>query len=180
METPIKEQTVENDDFYYNFYGCLDIEISDADYECDHVGDCSLEAIEWLLENEYKLREFSNGETDEMNRIIDGALNDANPYYLLNEEKELADYYSYENMCVSDEEINQNLIDYDFDERVLGNMMVSKFINSLNDNEKYILSCLLNGMTHQEISDTMDCTRQNVTRTVERLGTKAIDFLSCN
>ena len=124
METPIKEQTVENDDFYYNFYGCLDIEISDADYECDHVGDCSLEDF--------------------------------------------------------DDNLPDALIDYDFDERVLGNMMVSKFVRSLSDNEKYILSCLLNGMTHQEISDTMDCTRQNVTRTVERLGTKAIDFLSYN
>lgn len=124
METPIKEQTVENDDFYYNFYGCLDIEISDADYECDHVGDCSLEDF--------------------------------------------------------DDNLPDALIDYDFDERVLGNMMVSKFVGSLSDNEKYILSCLLNGMTHQEISDTMDCTRQNVTRTVERLGTKAIDFLSYN
>lgn len=124
MEMPFKEQTVESDDFYYGFYGCLDIEITDADYECDHVGDCSLEDF--------------------------------------------------------DDNLPDALIDYDFDERVLGNMMVSKFIRSLSDNEKYILSCLLNGMTHQEISDTMDCTRQNVTRTVERLGTKVIDFLSCN
>ena len=124
MEIPIKEQTVESDDFYYGFYGCLDIEITDADYECDHVGDCSLEDF--------------------------------------------------------DDNLPDVLIDYDFDERVIGNMMVNKFIGSLSDNEKYILSCLLNGMTHQEISDTMDCTRQNVTRTVERLGTKAIDFLSCN
>lgn len=124
MEIPIKEQTVESDDFYYGFYGCLDIEMADADYECDHVGDCSLEDF--------------------------------------------------------DDNLPDVLIDYDFDERVIGNMMAKEFINSLNDNEKYILSCLLNGMTHQEISDTMDCTRQNVTRTVERLGTKAIDFLSCN
>lgn len=124
MEIPIKEQTVESDDFYYGFYGCLDIEMTDADYECDHVGDCSLEDF--------------------------------------------------------DDNLPDVLVDYDFDERILGNMMVNKFIRSLNDNEKYILSCLLNGMTRQEISDTMDCTRQNVTRTVERLGTKAIDFLSCN
>lgn len=124
MEIPIKEQTVEIDDFYYGFYGCLDIEMADADYECDHVGDCSLEDF--------------------------------------------------------DDNLPDVLIDYDFDERVIGNMMAKEFINSLNDNEKYILSCLLNGMTHQEISDTMDCTRQNVTRTVERLGAKAIDFLSCN
>lgn len=124
MEMPFKEQTVEIDDLYYGFYGCLDIEITDADYECDHVGDCSLEDF--------------------------------------------------------DDNLPDVLVDYDFDERVLGNMMVNKFIRSLNDNEKYILSCLLNGMTHQEISDTMDCTRQNVTRTVERLGAKAIDFLSCN
>lgn len=124
MEMPFKEQTVENDDFYYGFYGCLDIEITDADYECDHVGDCSLEDF--------------------------------------------------------DDNLPDALIDYDFDERVIGNMMVSKFVESLSDNEKYILSCLLNGMTHQEISDTMDCTRQNVTRTVERIGTKAINFLSYN
>lgn len=180
MKIPFKEQTVESDDLYYGFYGCLDIETADADYDCDHAGDCSLESIEWLLENEYKLREFSSGEKDEMNRIIDGVLNDVDPCYLLNEERELADYYSYENMCVSDEEINQNLIDYDTCDTMLSDIMVKDFIGSLNDNEKYILSCLLNGMTHQEISDTMDCTRQNVTRTVERLGTKAIDFLSCN
>lgn len=124
MEMLFKEQTVESDDRYCGFYGCLDIEIADADYECDHVGDCSLEDF--------------------------------------------------------DDNLPDALIDYDFDERVLGNMMVSKFVRSLSDNEKYILSCLLNGMTHQEISDTMDCTRQNVTRTVERLGTKAIDFLSYN
>lgn len=124
MEMPFKEQTVESDDFYYGFYGCLDIEMADADYECDHVGDCSLEDFDNNLPNV--------------------------------------------------------LIDYDFDERILSDMMVNEFISSLNDNEKYILSCLLNGMTHQEISDTMDCTRQNVTRTVERLGTKAIDFLSYN
>lgn len=124
MEMPFKEQTVENDDFYYGFYGCLDIETTDADYECDHVGDCSLEDF--------------------------------------------------------DDNLPDALIDYDFDERVIGNMMVSKFVESLSDNEKYILSCLLNGMTHQEISDTMDCTRQNVTRTVERIGTKAINFLSYN
>lgn len=124
MKMPFKEQTVESDDFYYGFYGCLDIEMTDADYECDHVGDCSLEDF--------------NGNLPDV------------------------------------------LIDYDFDERVLGDIMVNKFIGSLSDNEKYILSCLLNGMTHQEISDTMDCTRQNVTRTIERLGTKAIDFLSCN
>lgn len=124
MEMPFKERTVESDDLYYGFYGCLDIEITDADYECDHVGDCSLE-------------DFNDNLPD-------------------------------------------LLIDYDFDERILANMMVNEFISDLNDNEKYILSCLLNGMTHQEISDTMDCTRQNVTRTVERLGTKAIDFLSCN
>ena len=124
MEMPFKEQTVESDDFYYGFYGCLDIEITDADYECDHVGDCSLEDF--------------------------------------------------------DDNLPDALIDYDFDERVLGNMMVSKFVESLSNNEKYILSCLLNGMTHQEISDTMDCTRQNVTRTVERIGTKAINFLSYN
>ena len=82
MEMPFKEQTVENDDFYYGFYGCLDIEITDADYECDHVGDCSLEDF--------------------------------------------------------DDNLPDALIDYDFDERVIGNMMVSKFVGSLNDNEKYI------------------------------------------
>lgn len=87
---------------------------------------------------------------------------------------------SYDELCVDEYNIPDSLIDYDSYETMLSDMMVEEFINSLNDNEKYILSGLLNGMTHQEISDTMDCTRQNVTRTVERLGTKAVDFLSYN
>ena len=79
---------------------------------------------------------------------------------------------SYDELCVDEYNIPDSLIDYDSYETMLSDMMVEEFINSLNDNEKYILSGLLNGMTHQEISDT--------TRTVERLGTKAIDFLSYN
>lgn len=141
------------------------------------------EALEWYSENAYQL--YDNSEFHELkaDEIIDAALclledeffDVANEVY-----KESEDYHSYEDMCAIDEDIDDTLIDYDTCNTMLSDMMVDEFISSLNDNEKYILSCLLNGMTHQEISDTMDCTRQNVTRTVERLGTKAIDFLSCN
>lgn len=143
----------------------------------------STEAFEWYDENAYRLYgtdEFRKLRTEE---VIDTALE------LLEDEffdvankidTASEDYHSYEDMCAIDEDIDEYYIDYDACNTMLSDIMVEEFINSLNDNEKYILSCLLNGMTHQEISDTMDCTRQNVTRTVERLGTKAIDFLSYN
>lgn len=138
------------------------------------------EALEWYDENAYKL--YDSTEINKLNAydIIDKALDTIDANYLTDYEKAVAYYHSYEDMCYIDELIDDNLIDYDSCDNMLSDIIVKEFISELNINEKYILSCLLNGMTHQEISDTMDCTRQNVTRTVERLGTKAIDFLSCN
>lgn len=147
----------------------------------------STEALEWYAENGYRLYG-----ADEFNKLMyEDVLDEA--LALLEEEfeeeffdasdkvdKASKDYHSFEDMCAIDEDIDEYYVDYDTCNTMLSDIMAKEFINSLNDNEKYILSCLLNGMTHQEISDTMDCTRQNVTRTVERLGTKAIDFLSCN
>lgn len=140
-------------------------------------------AFEWYDENAYRLYGADEFRKLRAEEVIDTALelledeffDVANKMYTASE-----DYHSYEDMCAIDEDIDEYYIDYDACNIMLSDMMVNEFISSLNDNEKYILSCLLNGMTHQEISDTMDCTRQNVTRTVERLGTKAIDFLSCN
>lgn len=138
------------------------------------------EALDWYFENAYKL--YDSMEINKRNAydIIDKALDTIDANYLTDYEKAIAYYRSYEDMCYMDELIDDSLIDYDSCDNMLSDIIVKEFINGLNVNEKYILSCLLNGMTHQEISDTMDCTRQNVTRTVERLGTKAIDFLSCN
>lgn len=138
------------------------------------------EALEWYDENAYKL--YDSTEINKRNAydIIDKALDAIDANYLTDYEKAIAYYHSYEDMCYMDELIDDTLIDYDSCDNMLSDIIVKEFISGLNINEKYILSCLLNGMTHQEISDTMDCTRQNVTRTVERLGTKAIDFLSCN
>lgn len=138
------------------------------------------EAIEWYDKNAYKL--YDSTEINKLNAydIIDKALDTIDANYLTDYEKAVAYYHSYEDMCYIDELIDDNLIDYDSCDNMLSDIIVKEFISGLNINEKYILSCLLNGMTHQEISDTMDCTRQNVTRTVERLGTKAIDFLSYN
>lgn len=138
------------------------------------------EALEWYDKNAYKL--YDSTEVNKLNAyyIIDKALDTIDANYLTDYEKAVAYYHSYEDMCYIDELIDDSLIDYDSCDNMLSDIVVKDFINGLNVNEKYILSCLLNGMTHQEISDTMDCTRQNVTRTVERLGTKAIDFLSCN
>lgn len=138
------------------------------------------EALEWYDKNAYKL--YDSTEINKLNAydIIDKALDTIDANYLTDYEKAVAYYHSYEDMCYIDELIDDALIDYDSCDNMLSDIIVKEFISGLNINEKYILSCLLNGMTHQEISDTMDCTRQNVTRTVERLGTKAIDFLSCN
>lgn len=138
------------------------------------------EALEWYDKNAYKL--YDSTEINKLNAydIIDKALDTIDANYLTDYEKAIAYYHSYEDMCYMDELIDDTLIDYDSCDNMLSDIIVKEFISGLNINEKYILSCLLNGMTHQEISDTMDCTRQNVTRTVERLGTKAIDFLSYN
>lgn len=138
------------------------------------------EALEWYYENAYRL--YDSTEVNKRNAydMIDNALDTIDANYLTDYEKAIAYYRSYEDMCYMDELIDNTLIDYDSCDNMLSDIIVKEFISGLNINEKYILSCLLNGMTHQEISDTMDCTRQNVTRTVERLGTKAIDFLSYN
>lgn len=138
------------------------------------------EALEWYYKNAYKLYDITEINKTNAYDIIDKALDTIDADYLTDYEKAVAYYHSYEDMCYIDELIDDSLIDYDSCDNMLSDIVVKDFINGLNVNEKYILSCLLNGMTHQEISDTMDCTRQNVTRTVERLGTKAIDFLSCN
>lgn len=147
----------------------------------------STEAFEWYAENGYRLYEDDVFKKLRYEEVLNKAL------ALLEEEfdeeffdasnkvdKASEDYHSFEDMCAIDEDIDEYYVDYDTCNTMLSDIMVKDFVGSLNDNEKYILSCLLNGMTHQEISDTMDCTRQNVTRAVERLGTKAIDFLSCN
>lgn len=138
------------------------------------------EALEWYYKNAYKLYDVTEINKTNAYDIIDKALDTIDADYLTDYEKAVAYYHSYEDMCYIDELIDDSLIDYDSCDNMLSDIVVKDFINGLNVNEKYILSCLLNGMTHQEISDTMDCTRQNVTRTVERLGAKAIDFLSCN
>lgn len=143
----------------------------------------STEAFEWYDENAHRIYgtdEFRKLRAEEVIDkalgLLDGEFFDAADKV----DKASEDYHSFEDMCAIDEDIDEYYVDYDTCNTMLSDMMAKEFINSLNDNEKYILSCLLNGMTHQEISDTMDCTRQNVTRTVERLGAKAIDFLSCN
>ena len=140
----------------------------------------STEALEWYYKNAYKLYDVTEINKTNAYDIIDKALDTIDADYLTDYEKAVAYYHSYEDMCYIDELIDDSLIDYDSCDNMLSDIIVKEFISGLNVNEKYILSCLLNGMTHQEISDTMDCTRQNVTRTVERLGTKAIDFLSYN
>lgn len=143
----------------------------------------STEAFEWYSENGYHLYEEDVFKKLRCKEVLNKALAllDEECFDTSDKEDKASEYYhSFEDMCAIDEDIYEYYVDYDTCDTMLSDIMVKDFIRSLNDNEKYILSCLLNGMTHQEISDTMDCTRQNVTRTVERLGTKAIDFLSCN
>lgn len=91
----------------------------------------------------------------------------------------------YENVACSIEELLEYetdipdvLIDYDSCDIALEHVMAEEFMGMLSDNEKYIVESLLNGMTHEEISATMDCTRQSITRCVERICNKANDYLS--
>ena len=91
----------------------------------------------------------------------------------------------YENVACSIEELLEYetdipdvLIDYDSCDVALEHVMAEEFMGMLSDNEKYIVESLLNGMTHEEISATMDCTRQSITRCVERICNKANDYLS--
>lgn len=91
----------------------------------------------------------------------------------------------YENVACSIEELLEHetdipdvLIDYDSCDIALEHVMAEEFMGMLSDNEKYIVESLLNGMTHEEISATMDCTRQSITRCVERICNKANDYLS--
>lgn len=141
------------------------------------------EALEWYAENGYRLYEDDVVKKLRCEEVLNKALARLDEEFFDASDKvdkASEDYHSFEDMCAIDEDIDERYVDYDTCDTMLSDIMVKDFIGSLNDNGKYILSCLLNGMTHQEISDTMDCTRQNVTRTVKRLGTKAIDFLSCN
>lgn len=143
----------------------------------------STEALEWYAENGYRLYEDDVIKKLRCEEVLNKALARLDKEFFDASDKvdkASENYHSFEDMCAIDEDIDERYVDYDTCDTMLSDIMVKDFIGSLNDNEKYILSCLLNGMTHQEISDTMDCTRQNVTRTVERLGIKAIDFLSCN
>lgn len=87
---------------------------------------------------------------------------------------------SLEDMIEHDEELPDDLIDYDSCDIAIEHLMVDEFMDSLSRNERHIVEYLMNGMTHDEISATMDCTRQNVTRCVERICKKANDFLSYN
>ena len=91
----------------------------------------------------------------------------------------------YENVACSIEELLEHetdipdvLIDYNSCDIALEHVMAEEFMGMLSDNEKYIVESLLNGMTHEEISATMDCTRQSITRCVERICNKANDYLS--
>lgn len=93
----------------------------------------------------------------------------------------------YENVACSVEELLEHeaeipdaLIDYDSCELAVEHVMAEEFMATLSKNEKYIVESLLNGMTHEEISATMDCTRQSVTRCIERICNKANDYLSYN
>lgn len=87
---------------------------------------------------------------------------------------------SLEDMIEHDEELPDDLIDYDSCGIAIEHLMVDEFMDSLSRNERHIVEYLMNGMTHDEISATMDCTRQNVTRCVERICKKANDLLPYN
>ena len=77
--------------------------------------------------------------------------------------------------CISKEFIDEK----SYLEMVNGNLE-KEFLECLDKKEKNIVEFLISGKTHQEISDIMDCTRQNVTFCVGRIRRKFVKFMSYN
>lgn len=90
--------------------------------------------------------------------------------------------YYYEAPSVDDygNSFEEELVDESSINAVDEGIGVLEFMDTLNDKEKDIVKFLLCGMTHKEISGKMDCTRQNVSFSVKRIGEKLNKFMSYN
>lgn len=71
-----------------------------------------------------------------------------------------------------------SLIEYNTYDELLCDMSFNEFMKTLNSNEKFIIDSLIKGMTAKDISDKMDCTRQNVYSYMSRLYKNAVKFMS--
>lgn len=81
----------------------------------------------------------------------------------------------------SDDDVNgfvNNFVECSTYDELLCDMSFNEFMNTLDSNEKFIIECLMKGMTQKEISDKMDCTRQNISNHMSKLYKKAVKFLS--
>lgn len=74
----------------------------------------------------------------------------------------------------------ENITDNHSHDEVLDDIVLSIFMNNLTCKDRYIVDCLLNGMTHKEIGDTMGCKKQNVTYLVGKIRKKASHYLLNN
>ena len=107
--------------------------------------------------------------------------NEMNEHWRSLQKKSVIPYnsiYYYDILIDCDEEkIPKDFVDYYSHKDIISGIMLNEFIDGLTEREKYIVDCLENGMTHKEISATMNCTRQNVSNIVKKIGNKLIDFL---
>lgn len=74
----------------------------------------------------------------------------------------------------------ENYPDCQASESVMYAIISSEFIESLNDKEKEVVNLLMDGLTHREIANKLECKRQNIGYYVKQIRNKANDYLNNN
>ena len=104
-------------------------------------------------------------------------------FMYLNETKKLSaiphdSMLSYEALNCTENIDNQNgIIDYGSYEDVTYSAMFFELVNELTNKEKVIFKHLINGLTHYEIAEKLNCSRQNVDYHVNRLRNKVRKYV---
>ena len=92
--------------------------------------------------------------------------------------------FSYDALkCTDDAENNVNLIEIISDncsvqDIVENNILITSFINTLKNKEKYILMLLIRGIKQNEMVSYLNCSKQNVNNYVKRIRKKWIKYSS--
>lgn len=88
---------------------------------------------------------------------------------------------SYDALNCSENIDNQNgIIDYGSYNDMMASAMFREFIEELNENEKKILKHLIKGLTHYEIAEIINCSRQNIDYHVKNMRNKANKYFNYN
>lgn len=79
---------------------------------------------------------------------------------------------------VEGRDFSELFCDYESQESTEYAIMLSEFINSLEDKEKNIAIMLISGMTHKEIGERLLCSRQNIDYYVRIIKSKLLNYLN--